>query len=261
MVLGVYWYYGFPAGLYHFDYFSFHPGLGGHADGPAELNATVQVPHPAALLRELQAVAVASPEAPLFAYSVAQTVCLKTGGYGLHDYSFHLAEQVEQRLRQHGATRTADEQLPHAPAMQRLGPAPPAEPFPTLRLLQVVSTRAGQYQAEALLLRLDCRLPRARRAAFVQQLDALSQQADLDVLYYLDHELAQQTNLMVFFGNGRQGVNGQPLRRTDAAALEAAVQQALQAHGGQPGHLGRFPQEYPRRGPHPVRLADADFVL
>jgi hypothetical protein len=49
MVLGVYWYYGFPEGLYHFDFFTHRPGIGGSSGGPAELTATVHAPDPAAL--------------------------------------------------------------------------------------------------------------------------------------------------------------------------------------------------------------------
>jgi hypothetical protein len=67
-------------------------------------------------------------------------------------------------------------------------------------------------------------------------------------------------NLMVFFGNGRQGVGGQPLRYTDTAALKTAMLACLVAHGGQPRHLGGYPADYPRRGPHVVRMVDAAFV-
>ena len=92
-------------------------------------------------------------------------------------------------------------------------------------------------------------------------LAALCEQFGLDVLYYFDRKLAAQVNLMVFFGNGRQGVGGQPLRYTDTAALKTAVLASLAAHGGQAGHLGAYPADYPRRGPHAVRMVDADFVL
>ena len=35
----------------------------------------------------------------------------------------------------------------------------------------------------------------------------------------------------------------------------------LTAHGGQPGHLGDYPADYPRRSPHAVRVVDQEFVL
>ena len=62
MLLGVYWYYGFPEGLYHFDFFAYRPGIGGSSGGPAELTATVQAPDPAALLAEVRTVAARYPD-------------------------------------------------------------------------------------------------------------------------------------------------------------------------------------------------------
>lgn len=110
------------------------------------------------------------------------------------------------------------------------------------------------------LLRVDCHLPLTQKASFLAALEGLCEQFELDVLYYLDRNIPPQVNLMVFFGNGRQGVGGQPLRYTDTVALTAAVVTTLSAHGAQAGHLGGYPADYPRRGPHILRIADADFV-
>jgi hypothetical protein len=126
--------------------------------------------------------------------------------------------------------------------------------------VQAVSSRAGKYQAEVALLRVDCHLPLAHKADFLAALDALCQQFALDVLYYFDHKMPPQVNLMVFLGNGRQGVGGQPLRYTDTAALTTAVRACLAAHEARAEHLGGYPADYPRRGPHVIRLVDAEFV-
>ena len=66
---------------------------------------------------------------------------------------------------------------------------------------------------------------------------------------------------MVFFGNGQQGVGGQPLRYTDTAAFKIAALASLAAHGGQSKHLGNRLADYPGRGPHVMRVVDAGFVL
>jgi hypothetical protein len=84
------------------------------------------------------------------------------------------------------------------------------------------------------LLRLGCYLPLAQQADFLAALKALGAQLELEVLYYFDRKIAPQVNLMVFFGNGRPGVGGQPLRYTDTAALKTAVLASLAAHGGVP---------------------------
>lgn len=260
MVLGVYWYSGFPTGLYHFEYFQFRPGLGGHADTPAELTVTVRTTAPAALLTGLQTLAGAYPETNLFLYQDADIVRVMLGGYQLFDYDFHLAGEVEKLLRQLGVPSVPDHAFPPG-SFRRLTPELPPVALPPRQVLQLVGSAPGLYHAETRRLRLDCCLPAAQQLAFGRRLNELCQQADLDVLYYLDHELDAKVNMLVFFTNGRQGLNGRALRHTDARALAAAIEQALGAHGGQLGHLGRFPEHYPRRGPHVVRAADADFVL
>jgi hypothetical protein len=262
MLLGVYWYYGFPQGLCHFDFFAFGAGRGGHADGPAELAATVRAPDLPALLAAVQAVAARYPEGYLFGKTHGQVLRLDLGDYALTDYTFHVAKELEEVLRQHRATSTAEPLPPDAPLLRLATPHDPTPPygygdgrFPA------VSSGPRKHQAQTSCLRLDCHLPLARKAEFLAALDALCAQAGLDVLHYFDCEVASWVNLMVLFGNGRQGVGGRPLRYTDAPALKAAVLASLAACGGRTEHLGRFPDEYPHHGPHVVRMVDADFVL
>ncbi|MFD1874904.1 hypothetical protein [Hymenobacter bucti] len=262
MLLGVYWYYGFPKGLYHFDFFAFGAGRGGHADGPAELTATVRAPDPAALLAAVRAVAACYPEGYLFGKAHGDVLHLDLGDYALTDYTFHVAGELEKVLRQHHATPTT-EPLPADTPLLRLAEA--YDPTPPYSYgdgqLQAVSSRPGKHRAEVALLRLDCHLPLVQQADFLAALEILCTQFGLDVLYYFDRKIVPQVNLMVFFGNGRQGVGGQPLRYTDTAAFKTAVLASLAAHSGQPQHLGDYPAGYPRRGPHVIRVVDADFVL
>lgn len=84
--------------------------------------------------------------------------------------------------------------------------AEPHDPTPSYGdgdgLLQAVGPSRKKYQAQVASLRLDCHLLIARKAAFLVALAALCEQFGLDVLYYLDHELPDQINLMLFFANG-----------------------------------------------------------
>jgi hypothetical protein len=262
MLLGVYWYRYFPEGLYQFDFFTFRAGLGGHADGPAELTATLHAPNPAALLAEVRAVAARYSEVHLFGEVHGQFLRLTVGGYSLSDYAFHVAGELEKVVRQQQAT-LATEPLPAGAEFIRLT-APEednTQPSRSDGMLQAVSSISGKYQAEALSLRLDCHLPLAHKPAFIQALNKLCQTANLDVLYYLDYEIRQQVNLMLFFSNGRQGIGGQPLRYTNVPTLAKPIAECRAAHGGQPGHLGEYPDYYPENGPHVVRMVDAAFVL
>jgi hypothetical protein len=260
MLLGVYWYYGFPEGLYDFDFFNFRPGLGGHADGPAELTVTVQASNPAAALEQVRAVAARCPEAHLFAEAHGPLLRLTVGDYALPDYAFHVASELERVLRQQQATPTTGPLPAGAEFMRLAAPQDTTPPYRHGGILQAVSSSPGKYHAESRSLRLDCHLPLAHKAAFINDLNELCREAELDVLYYFDHEMRLQVNLMLFFSNGRQGVGGLPLRYTDVQALAAAVAPCLAARGGQPGHRGRYPAHYPERGPHVVRIVDAEFV-
>jgi hypothetical protein len=262
MVLGVYWYYGFPEGLYHFDFFAFKRGQGGHADGPAELTATVRAPDPAALLAAVQAVAARYPEGYIFGKSHGAVLHLDLGDYALTDYTFHVAGELEKVLRQHRATRTTEPLPPDTPLLRLAAPHDPTPPYSYGDgRFQAVSSGPRGHQAQTACLSLSCHLPQARQADFLAALEALCEQFSLDVLYYYDKAVAPDVNLIVLFGNGRQGVGGRPLRYTDTAALRTAVLACLAEHDGQTGHLGSFPDQYPRRGPHVIRMADADFVL
>ena len=261
MLLGVYWYRYFPQGLYQFSFFTFRAGLGGHADGPAELTATVQALDPAALLAGVRAVAARYPEVRLFGEVHGRLLRLTVGGYRLSDYAFYVAGELEQVMRQQQAT-LATEPLPAGAHF--LGLTTPEEDNtqpPSNGLLRAVNLSAGKYQAATLFLCLDCHLPLAGKSAFIADLNELCQAAKLDVLYYLDYEIPPQVNLTLFFSNGRQGLGGQPLRYTNAHALAAPVAACLASHGGQPGHLGSYPDYHPQNGPHVVRMVDAAFVL
>jgi hypothetical protein len=60
MILGTYWYFGFPTGLYEFEYFEFGPGYGGHADNPAELVTYIEVEFPERMIYDLKSCGISS---------------------------------------------------------------------------------------------------------------------------------------------------------------------------------------------------------
>ena len=130
-------------------------------------------------------------------------VRLILGDWALTDYTFYLAGALEQALRQHQATSTAESLPPDTPRLHRATPQDPTPPYSYGDgSLQAVASRPRKHQAEVALLRLDCHLPLARQPDFLTALGALCEQFDLDVLYYFDHKIPSQTNLMLFFGNG-----------------------------------------------------------
>ena len=163
MLLGLYWYYGSPEGLYHFDFFTFQPGWGGHADRPAELTATVQAPDPPALLAAVRAVAARYPEGYLFGQAHGPLLRLELGDYALTDYTFHVAKELEKLLHQQQAMLTTEPLPTNTPRLRLAEPHDPTPPYSYGNgVLQAVSSKPGLYQSQVALLRLDCHLPLAR---------------------------------------------------------------------------------------------------
>ncbi|UOQ53400.1 hypothetical protein [Hymenobacter cellulosivorans] len=261
MLLGVYWYYGFPEGLYHYDFFTYQPGTGGMAGGPAELTTTVRAANPASLLTAVQAVAARYPQMELLAQAHGSLLRLTLGGWALPDYAFFVATQLETVLHQHEATRTAEPLPADVPLLRLDRPADDTPPYRYGGIFAAVSSGPKKHQAETASLRLDCHLLLGHQEDFLKELDALCPAFGLDVLHYLDQEVATQVNLMLFFGNGRQGVGGAPLRYTNVDALANAVELLMVDYDAHRGHRGSYPTHYPRRGPHVVRVVDAEFVL
>ncbi|MGI4870303.1 MAG: hypothetical protein ACRYFX_03885 [Janthinobacterium lividum] len=260
MTLGVYWYFGFPEGLYHFRYFTFSPGLGGHADGPAELTARVTVPDLARFTQALMALLAQHPGVYLFGYQRQHELQIITGGYHLYDYDFGLIGKVDALLQaadaQAGATAVFTE-------AERIvwAPMPAAETgYSSRGLLQLGGSGQHKHHAETSALRLDCHLPTTRQPQFISTLRELAQAANLHVFFYYFHQLKTETNLMLFFTNGRQGIDLQPKQDVDIQRFEQEVKAALQAHGGQPEHRGGHHQ-YPETGPIIELITDQDYVL
>lgn len=148
MLLGVYWYYGFSQGLYHFYFFGYRPGIGGSSGGPAELRATVRAPAPAALLAAVRTVAARYPEGYLFGKAHGPVLYLELGDYAVSDYTFHVAGELEKVLRHDPATPTTGPLPAQAPLLRLAAPHDPAPPYSYGGQLQAVSTRPGRHQAE-----------------------------------------------------------------------------------------------------------------
>ena len=103
MNLGVYWYFGFPEGLYNFEYLTFQKGNGGHADNPAELITNIIVQKPDDLIDKLKLLINQHKEGFLFIYRDNNRLQIVTGGYQLFDYDFLLAKEVELLLKNENA--------------------------------------------------------------------------------------------------------------------------------------------------------------
>lgn len=260
MILGVYWYFGFPEGLYSFDYFKWLPGYGGHVNNPAALGCKVKAPDPDRLLQRLIMLVVEVEEGLITVYRSEDILKISIGSFQLWDYDFLLAEKVEEVLEEENvemvvATPGRDGELIRVFNKNAKLPV-----YPRAAVFQLVFSERHASNAECAMLRMDCFLPAKGKAAFIAALDQVSAEENIEVLFYKECAYKGGFNLMVFFSNGRQGMNLQPLQRIAMNRLEKKVAAALHHHGGSVKHEGGW-DFYPKGKDVVVRMVDEAFVL
>lgn len=259
MILGTYWYSGFPEALYHFDYFKFSAGRGGFADKPAQLEASIYAIQADSLFTQLEALVNNYPDASLYLYRDGDKLRIGTGGYALLDYDFLFMQQVEQVFKKESVRLLRDDEKLHDPVLIHLPDESPLKmSYPEKHLLQVVSSAGGKYQAENQLLRLDCQLNHSDKSGFIAALKTVAIEARLEVFYYYEQDFGDRSNLMLFFSNGRQGLQLERTKWTDAASLELKIEQWMQRYHAVQGH-GSGP--YPDHGPRIELMRDEEFVI
>ncbi|AYB35121.1 hypothetical protein [Chryseolinea soli] len=260
MILGVYWYFGFPEGLYSFDHFEFKKGYGGHADNPAMLMANVTTNEPDKVIQHLRSFMDQHPEGELFVYKDNHKLRIGTGGHNLYDYDFLLIKEVENFLKNEKVTFHKDLEIEDAQFIRLSVGNNKAIIYPKRGFLQVVGSPLRKCNAETSALRMDCHLSIQHKANFIADLAALSQSMNLNVFFYREHNFLDRTNLMLFFTNGRQGLNFQEKQYVDITRFENGVEELLHRHNALLGHEGGYAR-YPQDGPIVERIVDREYVL
>lgn len=261
MVLGTYWYFDFPTDLYAFDFFEFHKGHGGHANNPAQLIATFEAEHPEKIIKQLRKLIEDNVDGYLFVYQEQHKLRIGTGGYQLFDYDFLLIKEVEKLIKESRAYPAANEKL-DKPTLIRLYHEEVRKSviFPQKKFLQVGGSKLKTHNGESFKLRLDCHVRTASKASFILSLRRISEEEGIEVFFFYDHELERQTNLMLFFTNGRQGLNLERKKYIDAISFENKLEQAITIHNAKLGHVGGL-ESYPQNGPNIEMIVEATFVL
>ena len=259
MILGTYWYFAFPEGLYNFEFFHFSEGRGGFADKPAQLQVDVYAEQPGKLISELDALVRNHQDAFLFIYRDGNKLRIGTGGFQLFDYDFLFILEVEKVLKKEPGHLLKNETL-NDPELIHLqnGNLSAKMIYPEKGILQVVSSGMKKYNAENSMLRMDCHVKASNKAAFIAELKKVALEAELDVFYYYDQDYGDQTNLMLFFSNGRQGLNFARQKFTDTVSLENRVEELMKNYQVERGH---GPGPYPQNGPNIELMVDEEYVL
>jgi hypothetical protein len=261
MILGTFWYFDFPIGLYEYDYFKFHKGLGGHLYNPAELIALVTTEHPDQLISDLEKIVATYPESVLIISQEGNKLELSIGGFQLYDYDFLLAKEVEKILKKHNVT--SHEKLDFTnPERKRLSKETEDDDnsVPQKKFIQFVGSELKKSNAENAALRIDCNLELHKKNDFIAALKTIAIEEQFDVFFYLFNDCQDKTNLMLFFSNGRQGLNLTAKKRNNIVRFEAKIEQIMEQFKADFGHVGGY-DCYPKGEPVIELIVDEEYIM
>lgn len=258
-MLGVYWYFGFPEGLYSFRYFKFFPGYGGHADNPAELSAIVIADDGVQLLQDLQRAVDHHPFSYLRVTLSGNLFHISTGGYQLFDFDFKLIEHVDQLLTHSKVEGISKPEFVNPVTHQFIGTKLLQHTYPRLKYLQVTGSDKKKFNAECSAVRLDCHVAESREKNFTEALKKLMTESGINVMYFYSTDKNGIVNLMYFFTNGRQGNNSEPVP-VQLSTLDTNIEALMKVHAVQKNHLPEI--EYPAYGERKIVLmCNEEFIL
>ncbi len=261
MILGTYWYFDFPNDLYKFDYFEFRKGYGGHADNPAELVATFETENESEIIDDLKNLINNYTDGFLFVYTENNKIKIGTGGHQLFDYDFLIIKEIENLLKRHKVVMTKDDIFKN-PSITRIYKETTQNKliYPKKGFLQVVGSELKKHNAENSKLRLDCNLDIKHKDKFIYEIKEVVNDENIDVFFYYDKDFQEKTNLMLFFTNGRQGLNLTNKKYTDTLSFENKIENIAKTNNVNFGHISGF-DLYPQNGPKIEKIIDQEFIL
>lgn len=259
MILGVYWFYKFPEGLYNYSFFKFIKGLGGHANDAAEIQARVYVKDLEHFLDKIKTLKQQYPKAYLSIKTDGSDLLINIGDYNLYDYHFQFAEEIEQILKEQNAILISNDT-----PFNRVQSYDFNNGFEMVferknhAFISLVSSNFKKHNAENASLRVDCHLSLNHKKDFIDNLTQICIEEHISVFYYNTSEFQDQINLMLFFTNGRQTKDA--LQNVDINSFGDKIGHLLEKHSAKIGHLGGH-DYYPRTEPFIELMKDQEFII
>lgn len=261
MILGTYWYFAFPTDLYKFDYFEFKQGYGGHADNPAELITNIETENPDKIITLLKSLVEKHKQGFIFVYQDGEKLKIGTGGYQLFDYDFLLILEIEKILKQEKIKLVNNQKLDNPTFIRIQNDNSLAKiVYPKKTFLQIVGSELKKQNAENSKLRLDCNINPINKYSFIADLKRISIEERIDVFYYYEKDFENKTNLMLFFTNGRQGMNFSEKKIINTINFENKVEEVIIRHNAKYGHVSGF-ELYPQNGPKIEMIIEEEYII
>lgn len=259
MILGVYWFYKFPEGLYNYSFFEFVGGLGGHANDAAEIQARVFVKDSDQFLAEIKTLKQQYPKAYLSVKTDGSDLLINIGDYNLYDYHFQFAEEIEQILKEQNAISISNDA--HFNAIQSYDFNNGSEMIferNKHHFVSLIGSNFKKYNAENAALRIDCHLSLNHKKDFIDDVTQICIEEDISVFYYNTSEFEGKVNLMLFFTNGRQTKD--KIQNVNVNSFGDKVLHLFEKYSAKIGHLAGY-DHYPRNGPFIELMKDQEFII
>ncbi|GIJ93287.1 hypothetical protein [Capnocytophaga stomatis] len=259
MLLGVYWFCNSPEGLYKFDFFKFHKGLGGFANKCAELEAFIFVENSNGLVEELEEF---SKQNPCFLH-VKQNgnfFSIQTFDYFIFDYTLEILVSIERQILRKRNSKLAKEEITfNAEFIKNFNDY--ENYFSTVKhnFIQIVSSDVNKDNSQVISVRIDCNLLSKFKNEFINELVSICEEENINVFYFYESEYYNYTNLMLFFTNGRLFRN--KIINVNIESLEDKIFQMVHRYNIQFKHLGDS-KYYPIYHNRSIKLmVDQDYIL
>ncbi|PWN70498.1 hypothetical protein C1631_011050 [Chryseobacterium phosphatilyticum] len=257
MILGVYWYFKFPENLYHFKFFKFYEGHGGHADNDAELIAKVRINNTDHFIQKLEDLKSEFKRTFLHLSIDGNQFVISIGDHQLFDYHFQFALKIEELLIRENA-KLLDQCTPFNIQLAK-SYLPEREEFKKIdyHFIQIVGSDFKKNNAEVLSIRIDCNLPLISKKDFLRNLASICKEENIKVFHYNDYDFKDQCNLMLFFTNGRQCKDS--IQTIDINSFGNKVRHLTQKYTLHFGHFGGM-KYYPLNGPYIELVEDENYI-
>lgn len=118
----------------------------------------------------------------------------------------------------------------------------------------------AKANAETASMRIDCHINPGQKQAFLRELTDLAKAENLSVFYYFEFETPAFTNLMLFFTNGRQGLNLRALESVNVTSFGDGLLEILKKYEAGLQHLGGL-DCYPIASGTEILMTDRDYIL
>ncbi len=263
MILGTYWFYKFPTGLYKLEYFNFSEGIGGIGYGSSSLYVYLKTKYVESIIEDLNLLIEKYYDGFLCIYYEKQKLKIMMNSYHFFDYDFLFAIEVEEVLKNYNIHLLTNIKLAN-PSFIRMYNEKNKNKFvyPQKGFLQVVSSGFKKNNAQNLGLRFDCNLSLSNKAEFIVELKNVVNEEKIDVFYFYEKDFNFSTNLMLFFSNGRQGLNFINKKFVDILSFEDKIDNIANIFKQKKGHIGGLDLfTYSKNGPIIEKIIDKDYTL